>query len=332
MNRVALVVLVVVLAVSGCSTRMGGVPVAATTVEAGTDEPESANTAADLLGDLAALDPCSLTEPDVFGAFGDAEWGAVDSLDYCAVDVTPDDGGRILLTVGQLDELTENPNAPEIEQLDGLDGLRIAQPSDDATLCTLLLVFTDNVTLEVTGSVVEGEAPRLCSVVRSGMAEVVRIVEAGEVGQRDPPDGSLQPIDPCELLTDETVAAQPGMSGPERYEPPGRHMCRWSASPGPEAMTVRVLFGAGIPPSVSGQGAAAQPIDGRQTVVTPVPELGTMSYCLVDAPHLEFQSPAQEGLVEIASVWVRASPGQVDLACRVATAIATEVWPLLPSP
>lgn len=95
---------------------------------------------------------------------------------------------------------------------------------------------------------------------------------------------------------------------------------------------MRVVFNAGEPPSVSRQGSAAQPIDGRETVITPLPELGTMSYCLVDTAHLEFESPAQDGVVEIASVWVRASPGQVDLACQVATAIATEVWPLLPSP
>jgi hypothetical protein len=323
-----LAVLVAVLAVAGCSTRLGGVPQAATTLES---EPasERANTASTLLGDLPELDPCSLTDPEVFAAFGDAEWGVVESLDYCTIDVTPDDGSRILLTIGQLDDLTENPNAQEIEQLDGR--LWIAQPADDATLCTLLLVFEDNVTLEVTGSVVEGEAPRLCSVVRSGMDEVVRIIEAGTVGQRVPPDRSLQPIDPCELLTDETVAAQPGMSGSERYEPPARHVCRWSASPGPEAMTVRVAFNAGVPPTASRPGAAVRSIAGRSTVVSPVPELGSVSYCLADAPHVEFESPGQDGVVEIASVWVRASPGQVDLACQVATAVAAEVWPLLPS-
>lgn len=322
-----LAVLVAVLAVAGCSTRLGGVPGAATTLES--ESEPSANTASNLLGDLAAFDPCSLTEPDVFAAFGDAEWGTVESLDYCTVDVTPDDGGLILLTIGQLDDLTENPNATEIEQLDGR--LWIAQPIDEATLCTLLLVFEDNVTLEVTGSAVEGEEPRLCSVVRSGMDEVVRIIEAGEVGERDPPDRSLQPIDPCELLPDETVAAQSGMSGSERYEPPARHVCRWSASPGPEAMTVRVVFNAGPPPSVSRPGSVSRQIAGRSTIVTPVPELGSVSYCLVDAPHVEFESPGQDGLVEIASVWVRAAAGQVNLACQVATALATEVWPRLPS-
>lgn len=330
MNRVVLAVLVAVLAVSGCSTRLGGVAAPATTVEADAEESSGANTAADLLGDLWELDPCSLTGPEVFGAFGDAEWGLVDSLDYCAVDLSLDGGGTVLLTVGQLDDLTENPNAAAVEELEG--GLRIAQPSDDATLCTLLLVFTDNVTLEVTGAVAEGEAPRLCAMVRSGMDEVVRIIEAGEVGQRDPPDKSLQPIDPCELLTDEAVAAQSGMSGSERYEPPGRHVCRWSASPGPEAMSVRVVFNAGVPPSASEPGAAVRQIGGRETVVTPVPQLGSVSYCLVDAPHLEFSSPAGDGLVEIASVRVRAAAGQVDLACEVATALATEVWPLLPTP
>ncbi len=322
-----LAVLVAVLAVAGCSTRLGGVPGAATTLES--ESEPSANTASNLLGDLATFDPCSLIEPEVFAAFGDAEWGTVESLDYCTVDVTPDDGGPILLSIGQLDDLTENPNAQEVEQLDGR--LWIAQPTDEATLCTFLLVFEDNVTLEVTGSVVEGEEPRLCSVVRSGMDEVVRIIEAGEVGERDPPDRSLQPVDPCELLTDETVAAQSGMSGSERYEPPARHMCRWSASPGPEAMTVRVVFNAGVSPSVSRPGSVSQRIAGRSTIVTPVPELGSMSYCLVDAPHVEFESPRQDGLVEIASVWVRVAAGQVNLACQVATALAAEVWPRLPS-
>jgi hypothetical protein len=328
MNRVLVGVLVAVLAVAGCSTRTGGVPVPATTVESETEEP--AGTAADYLGDLAEFDPCSVTAPEVFDGFGDAEWGAVDSLDYCNVMVSLDGGGQVLLSIGQLDDLIEHPNAPEIEQLDS--GLTIAQPSDDATLCTQLLVFTDKVSLEVTGAVVEGEAPQLCSVVSTGMAEVARVVEAGEVGRRDPPDKSLQPIDPCTLLTDETVTAQPGMSGAERYEPPGRHVCRWSASPGPQAMTVRLLFTAGLPPSTSQPGSAAQPIAGREAVITPLPEVGSVSYCLIDSPHLEFEAPEQDGLVEIASVWVRAAQGQVDLACQVATALATEVWPLLPSP
>ncbi len=328
MNRAALTVLVAVLAVAGCSSRAGGLPVPATTLESETVEP--AGTAADYLGDLALLDPCSLTAPEVFDGFGDAEWGVVDSLDYCNVMVSQDGGGQVLLSIGQLDDLIEHPNAPEIERLD--NGLVIVQPSDDATLCTQLLVFNDKVSLEVTGSVVTGESPRLCSMVGSGMDEVVRIVEAGEVELRDPPDRSLQPIDPCTLLEDETVASQPGMSGAERYEPPGRHMCRWSVSPGPEAMTVRVIFNAGIPPSTSQPGSAEQPIAGREAVITPLPELGSVSYCLIDAPHVEFEGPGQDEVVEIASVWVRASPGQVDVACQVATAIATEVWPLLPSP
>jgi len=328
-NRVALAVLVVVLAVSGCSTRLGGLPVPATTIESEPAE-EAARTASNLLGDLAEFDPCSLTSPDVFAAFGQADWGVVDSLDYCSIDLAAGDD-QILLTVGQLDDLVEHPNAPEIEELD--DGLSIVQPEGGPGFCTMLLVFADKTTLEVTGSVLEGDAPVLCSIVGSGMDEVVRLVEAGEVGQRDPPDKSLQPIDPCTLIRDETVASRPGMSGATRYEPPARHVCRWSASPGPQAMTVRVLFRAGEPPSPSDPGATEESIAGRKTIVTPMPDLGSISYCLVDAPHVEFESPGQEeGFVEIASVWVRAAPGQVDLACQVAMTIANEVWPLLPTP
>jgi hypothetical protein len=52
----------------------------------------------------------------------------------------------------------------------------------------------------------------------------------------------------------------------------------------------------------------------------------------VQTGHIPFAFTGQEGLVEIAGVFVRKPKGQVDAACKMATDLANAVWPTLPKP
>ena len=309
-------------AATACATRLGGTPVAATTVP---DE-LPASTSEGLLGDLTTVDPCGYVEPELFAEFGRTDWGITESLDYCVIDVSTDDS-ETYLTVGHLDDqfVEEDLESQRVRDVD--EELWIGQPADEADYCSLMLVFTDEITLRVDGQVTEGTA-EVCDMVEVGMDGVVEAIKADRVGHREPPADSLQTINPCDLLSDSSVFAQPAMAESTRYDYPAKHECIWVTG---DAPMVRLVFTTGPKPVPVGDGSASSDIAGRPSVTYPVPDGEESSYCIVDTEHVSFSGPGQdEDVVEIASVWVDREIGQIDAACAVATALATEVWPKLP--
>ncbi|MGB3437262.1 MAG: hypothetical protein WBA97_00810 [Actinophytocola sp.] len=311
---------VAVAVLSACTARVGGLPTAATTLP---DE----LTSEVVFGDLTTIAPCSLTDPEAFDEYGTAEHATPESLDYCAISVDTSGDADVILSIGAFGELSAQPEL-EDNRVKGVDGgLWVGQQDDLPSFCSQLLVFPDGVTMQVSGSVVDGSVDA-CPMVETGMDYAIEVIQGRDVEHREPEDGSLLTIDPCSLVEDDDIAAIPGLSGlsrPDEY--PGKHSCFWEQGPG-SPVNVRLEFGAGPEPGLYTQGGAEGLVGGRQSATNRYPEVGENSYCSVETGHIEFDEG--EDVVEIASVYARAPGGQVDAACAAATAVAELVWPELP--
>jgi hypothetical protein len=319
--RVTAVVAIAFL--SACTAKVGGLPVAATTLP---DE----LTSEVVFDDLTTVAPCSLTDLEVFEEFGVAKFAAPDSLDYCSVRVNDiDKDADVIISVGAFGVLSAQPElaANRVKDVDG--GLWVGQQDDTPTFCSQLLVFPDDVTMQVSGSVYDGSTDT-CPMVEAAMDHAIEVIADEAVEHRDPERDSLLTIDPCTLVEDDDVAAIPGLAGVSRGdEYPGKHTCFWEQSPG-SPVNVRLQFGAGPEPGVYSQGGAEGLVAGRQSATNRYPEVGENSYCSVETAHIQFDEIAGEDAYEVASVYARAPGGQVDAACAAATAVAELVWPELP--
>jgi hypothetical protein len=324
---------VLLLALAGCSTRFGGEPVAAEHPNKSEAPEPDDHTAEAMLGDLTTLAPCGLTDPAVFDTFGTADYAVPESLDYCAISVKPQPGVEVVVSVGQLGEVSATPDLPGKRLRDVDEDRYVAQSDDGAGYCTQTLVFPDEVTLEVTGTPYQGSPPDTCDLVTAAMDKVIEVLDGGEAGHRSAADDSLVGLDPCSLVADDTVTALPGFAAAQRREYPGHHQCYWETSSGPDRQSVRLMFAAGPVPATGAAGAKSTPIGGRPTITTPYPDVGDAAYCAVESGHVPFDEvPGQAGMVELAEVYVRMPKGKVDQGCQAATAVATKVWPALPAP
>jgi hypothetical protein len=324
--------------VSGCATTVDGNAVSQAGSGRSKQRPSStsaptpadADAAADLLGELTTIDPCSLIDPREFSAFGTAKLGVPDSLDDCLVEIKTSAPEPIALYLGSLDRAEAVPDLNAKPSADLGGGLRVIAYDGDTTYCNKLLVFPDGVTLSVNASLYEGEEPRLCDIVDVGMSRAVQALRAGKVKHRDFRSNSLGRIDPCTIVATNVVAAVPGLGSVAPKDYPGKHSCAWTA---PDNNTrLRVMFIAGPAPKPSGQGATESTVFGRSTVFSPTPEAGSYAFCGAQTGHIPFAAGGQAGVVEIASVFVRMQKGKVDEACRAATDVANAVWPKLPKP
>lgn len=283
-----------------------------------------------MLGKLTTIDPCSLVDTGAFAEFGTAEIAAPESLDDCLVKIRTSGSETVDLYVGSLDSTDSYPDLAAKPSTEVSGGLKVVDyEADSEFFCTQLLVFSDGVTLSVTGSVYENEEPKLCDMVEAGMGQVVEVVRGDDVKHRDFPPNSLGRLDPCEATPAATVAKVPGLGSVEAKEYPGRHGCSWTAAD--NSVRVRVLFGVGEPPKPN-QGGSQAPIADRPSVLVPTPEAGSFSFCSAHTAHIGFRAEGRSGLVEIATVFVRMKEGQVDAACTAATDVAAAVWPKLPKP
>jgi hypothetical protein len=323
----ALVSALAVAVLTGCSARLGGLPLPATTL----DEPSAIT--AEVLGDLSTIEPCTLTGPEVFSEFGSAEFAAPESLDYCTVSVKPDTSSEVVVTVGQLGRLSDRPEL-ETQRLEDVDdGLYTARSSDDPSFCSQVLVFAeDDLTLDVSGSVFTGTVTTACDMVAAGMGKVIEVIQDGNVGHRFPEPASLVTLDPCDLVSDATVTAQPGFAAATRRDNPGGHLCSWATSTGADRVSLSVVFGAGSMPEVAAASESnTDPIAGRPSVTNMFPTSGSLTFCLVETGHISFTEFEEHlGMVEVASVYARVPAAQQRIACPAAVAVATEVWPKLP--
>jgi hypothetical protein len=335
--------LLAVSMVSGCASTIDGTAVApsgatgratprpdATSPAPRPAQAGAAGTAPALLGELTTFDPCSLTDPRTFAAFGTATFGLPDSLDDCLIEIKTSAAEPITLYIGGLDrgETIPDINAKPSTDLPG--GLRIVEYDSDSSYCNRLLVFADGVTLSVNASLYERDEPRLCDIVKAAVDKAVEVLRDGGVRHRDFKSNSFGRIDPCEVVGADAVAAVPGLAAvaPKRY--PAEHSCAWTAAD--NSTRLRVIFIAGPVPKPSGQGATQTAIADRSTVLSPTPEAGGYVFCGAQTAHIPFAAKDHSDVVEIAAVFVRMERGKVAEACRAASGVAQAVWPKLPKP
>ncbi|TDV39739.1 hypothetical protein [Actinophytocola oryzae] len=308
------IAVVALMALSACTSRYGGMPTAGETLP----EPKEL-TATSVFEDLTTVAPCSLTDPSAFDTVGSARYGEPElTLDYCTILVETADDRSVTVNVGLLEELATLPEMDH--QRDVERGLWVGQRPDGST-CAQLLVFPDGITVEVYAYESPNDADT-CEIAEAAMNHVIQVVLDGHVTHREPALNSFVTLDPCGLITDEDVAAVPGLTGMRKpYDYPGKHKCRWAR----EGAGVVVAFGAGRPPATS------QPVAGRPTATNPV-DLPERSYCTVETGHIPFtEVPGVADQVELASVYVHMPPGQATAACTAARALAEALWPQLPA-
>jgi hypothetical protein len=317
-------VLLAVVLLSACTSRVGGTPVAGDTLP-----PPKELTSEVVFDDLRTVDPCSLADPDVLDAFGGADFGKPESLDYCAIEVKPTVGGDAVISVGAFGTLDAVPEVQGKRVKDVDRGLWIGQQDDSPGFCTQLLVFPDDVTMQVQGTVFEGDADT-CPMVEAAMDHAVSVVLDEGVEHREATRDSLLLVDPCSLIDDADVAAVAGLTGLRKSdEYPAKHNCFWEGPGG--TVTARLQFVAGPKPGAYGRaGANENPVAGRPSALNPYPEVGQASYCSVETAGIPF-SEVTGDYFEIASVFVRMPGGQVDAGCVAAQAVAQQVWPKLPN-
>jgi hypothetical protein len=298
-----------------------------------------------VLGDLATIEPCGLTDPEVFAEFGAAEFGPPESLGYCTVVVTPgasgtdsfrrQDAEEVTIMVGDVLRPSDDiPFLPTEKLEDVGDGIHTTRPKDTDVSCWQTLVFAeDDLALSVRSrmSPTAGPTPT-CDMVAAGMAKVVEVVTAGQVGHRSPAPNSLVSLDPCDLVADEVITALPGFAGARRVASVDRHTCVWRDPADASAPRAKVTFGVDGPPgSRHTPGADVGPVAGRPMVVT-----RSGRTCTVETRHIPFEDAAgAPGFVESVAVDVE-TPGGFDESaaddevCAGARAVAEALWPRLP--
>jgi hypothetical protein len=303
------------IALSACTARYGGVPTAGDTLPEPTEL-----TARSVFNDFTTVAPCSLTDPTVFKAFGNASFGEPEStLDYCTILIETATNASVTVSVGLLEELAASPDLDRKRDVE--PGMWIGQRPGDTAVCSQVLVFPDDVTVEVYVYESAGEADT-CSIAEAAMDHLLEVVLNGEVTHREPARNSLVRLDPCTLVTATDIAAIPALAGVVKpFDYPGKHKCRWIQGD----VGVVVAFGAGPQP------ATTLPEAGRPTTITPI-DLPTRSYCTVETAHIPFtEVPGVANQVELASVYVHLPAGQSAQACTAARTVAGVLWPKLPT-
>jgi hypothetical protein len=182
--------------------------------------------------------------------------------------------------------------------------------------CTQLLVFDeDDLALRVSSRLPPASAPApTCDLVEAGMAKMVDVIRAGEVGHRSPEPNSLIPLDPCELV-DDCPLVQPEGGG--RAAGQGGLRCRHTT----EVPDRRL------------PGRQRRP-DRRPAVVGHQLQPGA-EQCGVETGHIPFDDASgATGLLEMVLVSADAPPGRgdrMDEACAGVLTIARTLLPRLPS-
>ncbi|MFI9815132.1 DUF3558 family protein [Saccharothrix variisporea] len=316
-------VVLVAIALCACTTQVTGTP---TPVPNPTSPPKPRLAAEDLLGDLAAVDPCGFVQARDLEEFGEVVAGARESLDSCLLTVTTKGGAELDVTFGTLEQLeSESELKGAVEEY---RDLRIAEDSQDATRCARRIVFEDLVTLAVSvDNYSSGSAPHqdLCKLVDHATETTADAVLAKEVEHWKYPAKSVGRLDACEAART-SLAQVPGLATPKARVYPARHQCRWSNDGTSSTPRARVTYAVGTPATPDGANAVREDVGGRPTVITRS-SAASVAFCAAETTHIAFEGGVQE-LVFVTVSLPSGTP--VDQACAAAKAVATEAWATLP--
>lgn len=310
--------LVVLGCLTGCARVVAGTPMPGAA--------PSAMSANKELGDFDTIQPCSMVDVEGLPSDLGAESEPADSFDACALRVDSA-GAAIHVEVGALvyDEDEAGETGPEALP----SGLRLYTGALDQDSCTAYLKFSEGIEMTSVAYANDGDGTtNLCTTAAAVARNVSGVLARGPVPHRSYPANSFAAVDPCTLLTGDTIASL-GFSGDDRPYP-AHHECDWVGSGQPNnGLSAYVSFIVGPPPDAQADGGTAAQIGGRPSVTISTTD-DTAAQCWIDTPGPAFGA-AQSNLYEIAEVYVSDDNQSTDTACQVGTALATAIWPKLPS-
>lgn len=284
-------------------------------------DPADANAA---FGDLTTIDPCSLVDAAALPKDLNATTRQPQSLDYCElkIDVA---GDTAYADIGELVSST-GEHLTDAEQVAG--GITLYPDTLSYGSCAAYLSFTGNpmyLMSEVSAESGDG-SDALCTASQ----EIAKNAASAIADQRvahvaTVPGKSLRRVDPCGLV-DASVLGPAGLGAPVTY--PAKHQCVWNAAADDLSEYAQLLFLVGPQPEPE-DGATSTAIAGRESVVQATDAAGS-GECQIDTGGIPFGA-RQQGLVEIAEVFVYASGQTGDATCQLGTAIASAAWPKLPA-
>ena len=325
-RRPVLWVTLLAVVTSGCAVKVAGAPSAGTTLPSSTtrefEDPDRIQ-AADALGDLPKLNPCSVLDPDKMPDEWDVDLDVPVAFEYCLATVTRGDGVEADIEVGYLYRASHDVEKHPLGKRDG--GITIVPAEAKDNSCLRDIVFADGIALEVRAWPYEDDYnDEMCGMADTVADLVLEDIMAGKAQSLDLPENSIGELDPCEVVTAEMVAAIPGMTaGVQPDQQTSRHSCWWETD-GP--VTLSVHFEVGRLPS----GDSGSTIQDRYTTVFRFEDTESSSLCSVDGEHVPFKHLTVSGLMERVGIYVYQGPGQVEQACGAASALADKLWAKLP--
>lgn len=290
-------------------------------------EPVSGATA---FGDAATVDPCSIVDVDTVPASFHASLEPADALDDCPVAMTLADGTAVDVYVGPLETGDDKQDAsPRGLSALGRSMTLYEAVGDNAGSCDDYLKFVDDYWLFVDAITSDQNSKAdPCPASEALVKNVAARIGAGAIKHRTYPNGSVGKLDPCTLVSDNTLSGV-GIADAGPLEYPEAHQCVWFSNDG--NYWLRVQFIIGHQPSVEDPTTqSAVVLAGRKSIVTQYENTSSTSGCWVQT-GLNRYGDSSSDLVEIAMVAMHNGDTNMTNACqRAQVAAATAVWPLLP--
>jgi hypothetical protein len=316
----ALVVLGLLGCLTGCARAIDGVAIP------GSSSAPAAMSASKELGDFGTIQPCAMVDVATLPSDLQAELEPADSFDACSLRVNSA-GAAIQLDVGALVYDQDDTGETGPQHLPG--GLQLYIGSVQEQSCTAYVKFADGVELTSVAYANDGDGTAdLCTTAAAVARDVSGVLAKGPVPHRGYPASSLANVDPCPLLTDDTLTPL-GFKAADHDAYPAHHECDWNDGlQNNDVLSASLSFIVGPAPTAAPNGGTQEQIGGRASILISTTD-DSAAECWIDTAGPPFG--AQSNLVEIAEIYLSDADQSTDTACQVGTTLAAEVWPKLPS-
>ena len=316
----ALVALGLLVCLPGCARTVDGVaaPVASSA--------PPAMSAATVLGEFGTIQPCAMVDVASLPTSLAARLEPADSFDACSLRVDSA-GATIQLDVGSLAYDQDDTGATGPQRLPS--GLQLYVGTVQEQSCTAYLKFAEGIELTSVAYADDGDGTAdLCTTAATVARDVSGVLAKGPVAHRRYPAGSFAAVDPCPLLTDETLRPL-GFSAADHQAYPAHHECDWNDGlENNDVLSASLSFVVGPAPTADPDGGTEVTIAGRSSVQDSTTD-DSAAECWIDTPGQPFG--ARSNLVEIAEIYISDADQSTDTACQVGSTLAAAVWPKLPS-
>ena len=287
----------------------------------------AAMSAATELGDFGTIQPCAMVDVPALPANLAARVEPADSFDACSLRV--DSAGEATqLDVGALADDQDDTGETGPQRLPS--GLQLYLGTVQEQSCTAYLKFAEGIELTSVAYANDGDGTaNLCATAATVARNVSGVLAKGPVPHRGYPAASFANVDPCPLLTDETLHPL-GFSAADHQAYPAHHECVWNDGlENNDVLSAYLSFIVGPVPVAAPNGGTEVTISGRTSIQTSTTD-DSAAECWIDTAGQPFG--ARSNLVEIAEIYISDADQSTDTACQVASTLAAAVWPKLPSP